>query len=151
LRIDRRGDWFYRGSRIDRLELVRLFASVLRRGPDGGYWLVTPAEQGRVEVEDVPFTAVALESEGDGEGRSVRFRINLGDWLTADADHPLTMRETGAGSAPYLGVGRGLEARLLPAVYYELVELAGPAPARPRELGVWSAGVFFALGEVAEA
>src|SRR3546814_7359176 len=30
---------------------LRLFASVLRRESDGGYYLVTPAERGRIVVE----------------------------------------------------------------------------------------------------
>ena len=35
MRIDRAGTWYYRGSPIGRLPLVKLFATVLRRGPDG--------------------------------------------------------------------------------------------------------------------
>src|SRR5271169_3427432 len=60
MRIARDGTWFYHGSPIGRIALVKLFASVLRRELDGCYWLVTPAERGRIEVEDVPFLAVAL-------------------------------------------------------------------------------------------
>ena len=48
MRIARDGTWYYRGSPINRLPLVKLFASVLRRENDGSYWLVTPAERGRV-------------------------------------------------------------------------------------------------------
>ena len=66
MRIARDGTWYYHGSPIGRLPLVKLFATVLRRGPDGGYWLVTPAEQGLIEVEDVPFVAVELRREGAG-------------------------------------------------------------------------------------
>ena len=51
----------YRGSPIGRKELVCLFASVLKREADGSFWLETPAERGRIEVEDAPFVAVALE------------------------------------------------------------------------------------------
>ena len=54
MRIARDGTWYYRGSPINRIPLVKLFASVLRREADGTYWLVTPAERGRVIVEDVP-------------------------------------------------------------------------------------------------
>ena len=43
MRIARDGTWFYCGSPIARPALVKLFASVLRREPDGRYWLVTPA------------------------------------------------------------------------------------------------------------
>src|SRR4029077_19136683 len=46
MRIARDGTWFYRGSPIGRIALVKLFASVLRREQDGSYWLVTPAERG---------------------------------------------------------------------------------------------------------
>ena len=66
MRIARDGTWYYRGSPIGRLPLVKLFASVLRREDDGSYWLVTPAERGRVEVEDAPFLAVAVDGEGAG-------------------------------------------------------------------------------------
>ena len=61
IRIDRNGTWYYRGSPIDRKELVCLFASVLRREPDGSCWLETPVERGRIEVEDAPFVAVELD------------------------------------------------------------------------------------------
>src|SRR5690348_9686433 len=59
IRIARDGTWFHEGSPIGRLPLVKLFASVLRREGDE-YWLVTPAERGRILVEDAPFVAVTL-------------------------------------------------------------------------------------------
>src|SRR5436309_1916006 len=65
IRIARDSTWFYRGSPIARLPLVKLFASVLRREADGLYWLVTPVERGKIEVEDVPFLAVALTVKGE--------------------------------------------------------------------------------------
>src|SRR4051812_21473214 len=76
MRIDRDGGWHYRGSPIGRMPLVRLFASVLRRAEDGSYWLVTPAEQGRIEVEDVPFTAVGMRHPRAGRGQGVLFRTH---------------------------------------------------------------------------
>src|SRR5437588_11735053 len=74
MRIARDGTWFYRGSPINRMPLVKLFASVLRREPDDSYWLVTPAERGRVTVEDVPFVAVAVDVQDNmqDEGRDQR-------------------------------------------------------------------------------
>src|ERR1700676_273300 len=76
MRIARDGTWFYRGSPINRMSLVTLFASVLRREPDGSYWLVTPAERGRVTVEDAPFVAVAVDVQGEGHDRRLFFRTN---------------------------------------------------------------------------
>src|SRR5204862_7435325 len=99
MRIARDGTWHYRGSPINRIRLVKLFASVLRRETDGSYWLVTPAERGRVMVEDVPFVAVAVEVQGTGRAQQLIFRTNLDDIVTAGPDHPLRV-ETAADGTP---------------------------------------------------
>lgn len=146
IRIDRRGIWHYRGSPIPRPALVRLFATVLHRAPDGSYWLVTPVERGRVEVEDVPFVAVELRREGEGRGQMLELRTNLDTWVTVDEAHPVELRPPSGGGAPvpYLRLERGLDARILQPVFYELAELAEPGP-DGGALGVWSRGRFFAL------
>lgn len=148
--IDRDGNWFYQESKIERPELVQLFASVLHRGDDGSYWLITPVERGRVLVEDVPFTAVELSAEGAGEMQRLRLRTNIGEWLPFDDGHPLRTRETSAGSTPYIRVHRGLEARLLPSLFYHLVDLGQPSPDDPASFGVWSHGRFRVLGSLGE-
>ena len=79
MRIARDGTWFYHGSPIGRKRLVKLFASVLRREDDGHYYLVTPVEMGRVEVDDAPFVAVAMDVSGDGAGQRLTFRTNIDD------------------------------------------------------------------------
>ena len=153
MRITADGEWHYQGSRIPRLALVKLFATALQRAGDGSYWLVTPVEAGRVEVEDVPFTIVELAVDSPGPGQTICLRTNLYDWLPLDADHALTMRRRGAcdGPAPYVvarpaAPGRlALEARLLRPVFYELVELAAPDDATG-SLAVTSAGARFSLG-----
>src|SRR5205823_8293705 len=58
IRIARDGTWFHQGSPIARRELVRLLSTILRREPDGHYYLVTPAEKMRIAVEDAPFLVV---------------------------------------------------------------------------------------------
>jgi hypothetical protein len=153
LRIMSDGTWWYRGSPIERIELVKLFASVLRREPDGSYWLVTPAERGRIEVDDVPFVAIELAAQGLGRDRSVRLRTNVDEWLTLGPDHPLRLRRAvdaaaQAGPVPYVEVRARLEARLARAVYYELVELGEERLDGDRQrFGVWSDGVFFTLDD----
>src|ERR1700754_807652 len=64
--IRRDGRWFYRGRPITRKELVCLFSSVLTRDAEGAFWLETPTERGRIEVEDAPFLAVELNWDGHG-------------------------------------------------------------------------------------
>jgi hypothetical protein len=148
MRITRDGTWFYRGSPIARLPLVKLFASVLRREADGHYWLVTPAERGKIEVEDVPFLAVALTVEGEGRDQQLIFRTNLDDIVTAGADNPLRVETTGNGEpAPYILVRDDLEARIARPVFYELVELGREERVEnTTQFGVWSRGMFFRLG-----
>jgi uncharacterized protein len=152
MRIARDGIWFYRGSPINRIPLVKLFASVLRRDGDGSYWLVTPAERGRVTVEDAPFVAVTVDREGEGRDQRLIFRTNLDEIVTAGPDHKLRVETADDGTpAPYILVRPGLEARIARPVFYELVELAGEDwVAGERRFGVWSAGVFFELGDPGE-
>jgi uncharacterized protein len=149
MRIARDGTWLYRGSPIGRIKLVKLFASVLRREPDSSYWLVTPAERGRIEVEDVPFLAVALTAQGEGQQQRLIFRTNLDDIVTAGSDHPLRVETATSGEpAPYILVRDGLEARLSRPVFYDLVELGKVEPIEnSSQFGVWSQGRFFRLGE----
>ncbi len=153
IKIARDGSWWHEGRPIGRLALVKLFASVLRRAPDGSYWLVTPVERGRIEVEDVPFVIVELAADGEGAGQRIRLRSNLDEWVTVGAEHPLRLQRsaTAAGDValvPYVDLGAGLEARLARPVYYQLVDLG-----EERRLGgltrfgVWSDGHFFALDE----
>ncbi|HKR24770.1 MAG TPA: DUF1285 domain-containing protein [Allosphingosinicella sp.] len=135
MRIARDGTWYHQGSPIGRPAMVRLFSTILRREADGGFVLVTPVEKLAIAVEDAPFVAVELKTEGSGEQRTLAFRLNTGDLVVAGPGHPLR--------GLYLAVRGGLEALIARSVYYELAEIAlaeGGAPP-----GVWSGGAFFAL------
>ena len=151
MRIDRNGVWHYQGSPIGRKELVKLFASVLRRDAAGDYWLVTPAEIGRIEVEDAPFIAVELNRSGEGAEQVLSLRTNVGKIVTVDAAHPIrVVTEPGTGEpSPYVVMEGGVEARIARAVYYDLVGL-GREETRggERMFGVWSSAAFFVLGRL---
>lgn len=147
MRIDRNGTWYYRGSPIGRLALVKLFSTVLRRDADGVHWLTTPVENGRIDVEDAPFIAVEMMAEGSGNGQVIRFRTNVDDVVTLDGDHGLRIAESEAGEPrPYIHVRKGLEARISRPVFYHLIERGEPDPGHAGHFGVWSSGQFFALG-----
>jgi hypothetical protein len=161
MRIARDGTWYYQGSPIGRKELVCLFASVLKREADGSYWLETPVERGRIEVEDAPFVAVEMFwrdcadpfSPDPKPRQCLTFRTNLDEMVTACAEHPIRVaidprtREP----RPYVTIRPGLEARICRAVFYELVALAQPEKLDGRQvLGVWSEGAFFPIDEAPE-
>jgi uncharacterized protein len=154
--IKRDGTWLYRGSPIGRKELVCLFASVLKREEDGSFWLETPAERGRIQVEDAPFLAVELNWCGCGRNQKLTLRTNVDQLVTVGPDHPIRVAHDllTCEPMPYLAVRPGagrmaIEARICRAVYYELVALAEPSLVYGRRmLGVWSSGQFYPLGEL---
>jgi hypothetical protein len=144
MRIARDGTWYHEGAPIGRETMVRLFSTILRREPEGGYVLVTPVEKLDIDVEDAPFQAVEMKAEGEGRDARLAFRLNTGDLVTAGPDHPLRFAADAdsEGVRPYLLVRRGLEALVARSVYYELADrviAGGGAP------GVWSDGAFFPL------
>lgn len=143
MRIASDGTWFHEGSPIGRAAMVRLFSTILRREPDGGYVLVTPAEKLSIQVDDAPFVAVELKSDGVGEQRRLAFRLNTGDLVMAGADHGLRVVDKADGPHPYVTVRKGLDALIARPVYYELVHLALDEGNEPP--GLWSEGCFFAL------
>lgn len=143
MRIARDGTWFHQGTPIAREAMVRLFATVLRREPDGSHVLVTPVEKLAIAVDNTAFRALEMTMEGDGEDRRIAFRLDSGDAVIAGPAHPLSVVETGAGLSPRLAVRHGLEAELALPLYLELADIAlaeGHVPP-----GVWSDGAFFPL------
>lgn len=136
------GTWKHEGTRITREPLVKLFASILRKDEDGMTYLVTPVEKIVVKVEDAPFVAIRADRVGEGENQTIVFTTNTGDIVTAGPDHPLRVDRRGDEPRPYVHVRGRLEARVLRAPFYDLVEWAEP---REGKLGVWSGGVWFCL------
>lgn len=149
--IARDGRWLYQGREIWRHRLKKLFASIMRREADGCYFLLTPVEKYRIQVEDVPFIAHSLEVEGEGENRVLWFRTDMDDFFALGEAHPLVMRrntETGE-EVPYLLVKRNLEARVERNAFYHLTALAEQRTIDGRtHYGVSSQSRFFSLGAV---
>jgi uncharacterized protein len=140
MRIAADGRWFHRGGEITRPAMIRAFSSLLRHDKDGSHWLVTPHEKLSIEVEDAPFMAVELQSEGEGKTRTLAFRLNTDDLVIAGAEHIIERRS----ALPYLHVRDGLWAKFARAVYYEVAELA--LAENPIKVGLWSGGQYFPVG-----
>lgn len=143
MRIDSDGQWYHQGGLIKRQALVKLFASILTRLDNGEYWLVTPAERGRIEVDDAPFVITRADIKGTGEAREITLYTNLGDAISLDAGHPMRMAEDGLAARPYVSLGGNLEARINRSVFYDLADLAEEESGR---FVLWSHGCRFDLG-----
>lgn len=142
------GSWVHDGRPITRPQMVRLFATVLKREGDR-FYLVTPVEKLGITVEDAPFLAVDADipdpGDNDDDGKSgIIFTTNMGERVTAGPDHPIRVEERDGQPRPYVHVRGGLDALIDRKTFYRLVEAARPdADGR---LMLRSGGACFALG-----
>lgn len=145
IRIARDGTWFYLGTPIGRMPLVKLFSSILKL-EDGRYYLVTPVEKVGIQVDDAPLLAVDFEVTGQGRDQEIRFVTRTEDEVTASAENPIRVvrdPETGEPS-PYVHIRRGLEALIDRKSFYRLVELGTQERLDGQDwFGLWSSGQFF--------
>ncbi len=149
IRIASDGTWFYLGTPIGRMPLVKLFASVLKREGER-YFLVTPVEKIGIVVEDAPFMAVEMQRDDTADCPHLRFRTNVDDWVTCDADHGLRFEPelSSGGLKPYLHVRRGLWAKVTRALFYDLVALGKERDIDGMSMfGLESGGAFFPMAK----
>lgn len=149
MEIRKDGSWWHEGRQIKRERLVKLFSRILRKDDDGEVYLVTPYEKVIVHVEEAPFLAVRLDRAGTpGPEQTLVFLTNLGDVTLAGPDAPLRVNTDPDTQAPdpYVRVRGRLDAKLTRPVFYELAEMAVEHPDDSEQMGVWSQGVFFAIG-----
>ncbi len=140
MRIAADGRWYHQGGLIARPAMVRAFAGLLRRDPEGQHWLVTPQERLTIAVEDAAFIAVDVKRDNG----ALAFRLNTDEFVIAGPDHPLTAHGDAETPALYLAVRHGTEARLNRSTWWQLVELA-LAESDSAPLSVTSLGATFTL------
>lgn len=144
IRIAVNGDWYHEGGLIRRFAIAKLFATILRVD-NGDHFLVTPAEKLKIRVDDAPFLATDMETDGEGRARRILFTTNVEDVVLVDADHPIVVEDRNGEPRPYVEVRRGLRALIARSVFYRLVDLAELGA--DGEFSVWSAGERFVLGK----
>ena len=147
MRIARDGTWFYLGTPIGRMPLVKLFSSILRKDGDD-YFLVTPVEKVGITVDDAPFVAVDFEVDGNGRDQRITFTTHVGDEAVAGADNPLrVVREPETGEpSPYVLIRTNLEALIDRKSFYRLVDIGTHETHGEQSwFGVWSDGQFFPI------
>jgi len=152
IRISRSGQWFYQGSEIKRAAMVRLFSNVMRLDEDDCYYLVTPVEKVRIEVEDCPFVAQLLEVRDPGPNQQLIFTTSTEEEVIADASHPIEVEIADDSSSPHpvVLVRSNLKALINRNVFYQLVDMAIEMPGAKSsitEIVVRSCGVDFPLGQ----
>lgn len=148
IRILADGTWIHEGRPIRRMQLVKLFSTVLSRDEDGLFWLRTPAEAGVINVDDAPFVAVELFREGYGKSQTLTLRTNIDDYVEVGSEHPLwCIMQADKTPRPYVRVRGRLDALISRSVFYELVAIAEEQDGM---FGIYSHGSFFPLGASSE-
>ena len=154
MRIGRDGLWYYMGTPIGRMALVKLFASVLLQDEEGKTYLVTPVEKIGIIVEDGHFLGVEMRVEGVNETQIISIRTQTEEWVTIGKNHPLSFRPDQIGKGeignivPYVHMRGRLECRINRPVFYDLIELSVERKIENINwLGIWSSGLFFPMIE----
>ncbi len=133
--IKANGEWWHEGEIVTRQSLVSLFATILWKEETNGtteYFLKTPVQKLRIQVEDVPLLIndVGIVTE-DGVSW-LEFTTTTGDVVRLDNEHPIELRSykpTTEDSAaeeqvrPYMLVRNGLTALIGRNTFYHLTEI----------------------------
>ena len=142
MRIDRSGKWYFMDSPIGRERMVNLFSRVLRKDDDD-YFLVTPVEKIKLEVEDKPFVIIDFEIINKGDEQIVTFKTNTDEIFEVNNDHPISIVYKDKNEpSPYVIVRKNLEGLINRNVYYKLIENCEEID---NNFGIYSSGVFFRL------
>lgn len=125
IRIAADGSWFHQGRPFRRDSMVKLFAGILRREGDE-YFLVTPAEKLRIQVDDAPFVATLVERIEEKGQQVIVFTTNTGDQIVVDRNHPIRVDVDGDTNQPrpYVHFREGLDALISRSAFYDLLNLA---------------------------
>jgi len=117
---------------------------------DGHFYLVTPVEKVRIQVEDAPLLATDVERVVENGVAYLRFKTLTEDVVVIDEQHALWVNYNDAGEPrPYIRVRDQLDALLTRSVFYQLVEWAECIDLQDKSCyAIASAGQYFYLADV---
>ena len=147
IKITKDGSWYYEGSKINRINLVKLFSSILKK-EGKKYFLVTPVEKIGIKVDVAPFVANSLDFVNKGVTQKLSFTTNVGDTFELNYDHPIRIEYNSKTNEPipFVTVRRNLEALIDRKSFYRFIDLGTSQKYRNEEwFGVWSNNCFFPI------
>lgn len=126
IRIDKEGQWSFRGVPIVRKDIVAFLSERLVRLEDGSYQIQWNEQRCPVFVEDTPFVVWGVTPmDSDGECLGLLLELNDGSVEMLD---PVTLA-IGAGNVPYCKVRQGrFLARFSRRAYYQLARMIEEGP-----------------------
>ena len=148
MRIKADGSWWYMGSPIGRIKLVKLFAKVLLL-EDDKFYLKTPAEKVGIQVDDAPFVITDWKLIDTDDGKAIEVTSNLDHKAILSPKHPLEVVIDPEGNPkPYVTLHRRLKAAVHRNVYYQWIEIADEKRVNGQDHLMLSSGSHdFSLGQ----
>ena len=149
IRITRDGNWHYNKSPIGRKRLVKLFSNILKKEGDF-YYLVTPVEKIKIQVDDAPFLIVDIESKIVNGTQEITFLTNTETEFSLGSKNPLRIlfKNQTQEPSPYVVVRKNLEGLIDRKTFYRLIEKSDFHSHKGDPwLGIWSQNVFFPILE----
>lgn len=143
------GSWWYMGTPINRVKLVKLFSNVLIK-EGSKYFLKTPAEKVGITVEDAPYIVTDWQSITTTTGDAIEVTSNLGHKAIISDKHPITIKvEDPQQAILYVQLHRGLTAKVHRNVYYQWINMSQEKVLNAStHLGIVSGNEFFSLGTI---
>ena len=132
--IKANGKWWHEGGEMTRESLVSLFATILWKEEHNGvteYFLKTPVQKIRIQVEDAPLLINDVGIVQEGSNSWLEFTTTTGDVVRLDDEHPITLKayhssdkeEIEMQVRPYMPVRNGLTALIGRNTFYHLTEI----------------------------
>ncbi len=93
--IKANGEWWHEGGQMTRQSLVDLFATILWKEENQGvteYFLKTPVQKIRIQVEDAPLLINDVGIVNEGHNSWLEFTTTTGDVVRLDNEHPITLK-----------------------------------------------------------
>ncbi len=122
IHVDEEGEWFYRGTKIVREDIIELFLEHLVLGADGRFVIEWRGSHCGIDAADTPFVVTRVDRE-EGPGDSgVTLKVLLKHLPAPQTLDPQTLT-VGAANILYCRIQNGrFPARFSRPAYYQLAE-----------------------------
>lgn len=150
IRIDREGNWSHEGSPMKRAAMVKMFSSILKR-EGAEYFLITPVEKWRIQVDEQPFVFLSLRQEIEDAQTAIVLTTNTGLDVVVSENYPFWVEKADNGEPrPICRVYRNLNGLLSRSAFYQLVDLCQQETSLSGEIELVfkSMGTRFSLGTI---
>ena len=121
IKIKSNGEWLYQNTLIKKKTIIKLFSSVLVADEKGNFYLETPAEKGKIEVEDSPFVITTFAIKGLNKNQEIIFKTNIDEEIVLSKKNSLFYKKYKQSFIPYVVIRKNINAKILRSVYYQLI------------------------------